>query len=132
MQSLSELISTIGFYAVLLTFPAIPVAVVIGIVLHNTLIKRLDPILFKRPYFQEKELLLYVTWPFSLLKTAGYIMLITCPGAAKWKRFKGFDKAVPVRKPLVLLSYIEVVLLAAMLFSLVLLMASALVLWVIN
>ncbi|MGD8177384.1 hypothetical protein, partial [Marinimicrobium sp. ARAG 43.8] len=114
MQISPELISTVGLYAVLLTFPAIPVAIIIGIVLHNTLINRLDPLLFKRPYFQEKELLLYVTWPFSFLKTAGYIMLITCPKAAKWKRFKGFDKNVPVGKPLVVLSYIEVALFAAM------------------
>lgn len=130
MEALS--ISTIGLYAVLLTFPAVPVAIVIGIVLHNTLIKRLDPILFKRPYFREKELLLYVTWPFSFLKTAGYIMLITCPAAAKWKRFKGFDKNVPVGKPLVVLGYIEVALFAIMLLSLVLLMAIALVLWLIG
>lgn len=125
-------ISTIGLYAVLLTLPAVPVAIVIGIVLHITLIKRLDPILFKRPYCREKELLLCATWPFSFLKTAGYIMLITCPKAAKWKRFKGFDKEVPVGKPLVVLSYIEVVLLASMLLSLVLLMAFALVLWLVG
>ncbi|UZJ42927.1 hypothetical protein OOT55_09700 [Marinimicrobium sp. C6131] len=132
MQISSELISTIGLYAVLLTFPAIPVAIIIGIVLHNTLIKRLDPVLFKRPYFREKELHLYVTWPFSFLKTAGYIMLITCPKAAKWKRFKGFDKSVPVGKPLVVLSYIEVALLTTMILALFLLMVSALVLWLIG
>lgn len=132
MQISPELISAIGLYAVLLTFPAVPVAIVIGIVLHNTLIKRLDPILFKRPYFQEKELLLYVTWPFSFLKTVGYIMLITCPKAAKWKRFKGFDEDVPVGKPLVVLSHIEVALLAAVLLSSVLFMTSALVFWLIG
>lgn len=59
-------------------------------------------------------------------------MLITCPKAANWKRFKGLDNAVPVGKPLVLLSYIEVALLTTMILALFLLMVSALVLWLIG
>lgn len=111
MQNALELISTIGVYSVIPAVPLIVLSVAVGLVLHNALASRLDSILFKEPYFHQKELRTYVVWPLTWLKTMAYILLVTCPKLAKWKRFKGFNEALPLAWFLVVLCYIELMLL---------------------
>lgn len=69
-------------------------------VLHNILCKKLDPILFKEPYFQKSELVNYLCWPLSSLRSMNYITLIAAPSIAKRKRFSGFDGSLPVGRKL--------------------------------
>ena len=66
------------------------------IILHNILVPKLDHILFKEPYFKKSELINYVDWPLSFIKSINYIGLIAFPKLAKRKRFKGFNGQLPV------------------------------------
>ncbi|MGD8177439.1 hypothetical protein [Marinimicrobium sp. ARAG 43.8] len=126
MQSTLDVINTIGVYSVIPAIPLVLLSVIFGIVLHNTLISRLDPILFKEPYFHKKELNTYVVWPLTILKTVGYILLVTSPKMAKWKRFKGFSGTLPVGKSLIVLCYIELVLLFMVMLIAIVMMTTGL------
>ena len=64
--------------------------------IHLTLLPKLDPILFRQPFFQPKELLNYQIFPLSLFRSLNYIYLIVCPKLAKKKRFKNFDEPLPI------------------------------------
>lgn len=65
-------------------------------ILHKILPKKLDKILFRKPYFKEAELYNYQFFPLSLVKSINYIYLIAFPRWAKRKRFKGLDTSLPV------------------------------------
>lgn len=64
--------------------------------LHHLLPSRLDPILFRKPFFKTSELLNYKFFPLSLFRSMNYIYLIALPTLAKKKRFKGFHEPLPV------------------------------------
>lgn len=124
MKSTLDVIHTVGVYSVIPAIPLVLLSVIFGLVLHNTLIRRLDPVLFKEPYFHKKELNTYVVWPLTMLKTVGYILLVTFPKLAKWKRFKGFSGTLPVGKSLIVLCYIELVLLFMVMLTAVIMMTA--------
>lgn len=77
------------------------------IILHNILGPKLDRILFKEPYFKKSELVNYVSWPLSFVKSINYIYLIAAPGWAKRKRFKGLKKPLPISTTLKIFCKIE-------------------------
>ncbi|MBU3068580.1 hypothetical protein KOI40_02050 [Aestuariicella sp. G3-2] len=65
---------------------SIILALIIVVPLHISLCKRLDPLLFKEPYFQQSELGIYNSWPLSIIRSTSYMLLITWPKLVK-KRF---------------------------------------------
>jgi len=65
-------------------------------VLHKLLPPKLDPILFREPWFQKSELVNYQFFPLSLIRSLNYSYLIAWPSMAKRRRFKGLEQALPV------------------------------------
>ena len=63
--------------------------VVLWHILHLVLCKKYDKILFREPYFRLTELTVYRSWPLSLFRSMGYILLLGIPTLAKKRRFKG-------------------------------------------
>lgn len=57
-------------------------------ILHFILCNKYDATLFRQPYFRINELSVYTVWPFSLIRSMGYIMLLGAPSLAKKRRFK--------------------------------------------
>lgn len=47
MQIILDVVSTVGYYSIFPVLVITPAAIVIGLILHNTLITRLDPLLFQ-------------------------------------------------------------------------------------
>ncbi len=60
--------------------------------------RRLDPILFREPWFSSAEMVMYSSWPLSLFKVSQYMLLFTFPNASKRKRFIGLKQSLPVGK----------------------------------
>ena len=56
--------------------------------LHYVLCKKYDALLFREPYFRLTELIVYSSWPLSLFRSMGYIVLLGVPSLAKRRRFK--------------------------------------------
>jgi len=75
------------------------------IVMHNILYRRLDPILFKEPWFNPQQLVMFNAWPLSFFKTINYLFLLTYPNYAR-KRNKKFKdlKDIPHVEPSILLA----------------------------
>jgi len=65
-------------------------------ILHKLLPPKLDPILFKEPWFQKSELVNYQFFPLSLIRSLNYSYLITWPSMAKRRRFKGVNLNLPI------------------------------------
>ena len=65
-------------------------------VLHKLLPPKLDPILFKEPWFQKSELVNYRFFPLSLIRSLNYSYLIAWPSMAKRRRFRGLEQNLPV------------------------------------
>jgi len=65
-------------------------------VLHKLLPPKLDPILFREPWFQKSELVNYQFFPLSLIRSLNYSYLIAWPSMAKRRRFRGVDQDLPV------------------------------------
>jgi hypothetical protein len=87
------------FWFLLITVSGLTVAALaclLWVVLHKVLCSKLDPLLFRRPYFQKTELANYRYWPLNILRSANYSYLIAFPSLAKRKRFAGFDEALQV------------------------------------
>jgi len=63
-------------------------------ILHKVLPQRLDTHLFRKPFFNDAELINYQFFPLSLVKTLNYSYLIALPRMAKRKRFKKLNKEV--------------------------------------
>lgn len=84
---------TIVFWLLVISSIAIFILIVYWNILHLFLTRKYDPILFRAPYFNSSELGVYSVWPFSLVKTTGYILLITNAPFAK-KRFKGLEQLI--------------------------------------
>ena len=61
-------------------------------VLHKILPARLDGILFRKPFFNQRELINYQFFPLSLVRSLNYSYLIALPALAKRKRFKYLEK----------------------------------------
>ncbi|MCH8497406.1 MAG: hypothetical protein LAT63_02925 [Marinobacter sp.] len=83
--------------------------------LHLTLLPKLDAILFRQPFFQERELWNYQIFPLSLLRSLNYIYLVAFPRLAKKKRFKGFDESLPISWPTIAACKLHAVLCALIL-----------------
>ncbi len=47
--------------------------------MHNLLSRRLDPILFREPWFNATQLVMFSSWPLSFIKTINYMFLIGYP-----------------------------------------------------
>ncbi len=84
-----------------MTVPAI-LAFVLWNILHVVLSWKYDDLLFKGPNFRRNELLLYTSWPISLLKSMVYMLLLSAPEILKKKRFKGLELDFGEEKILVL------------------------------
>lgn len=65
-------------------------------ILHKVLPRRLDAQLFRKPFFNDAELINYRVFPLSLVKSLNYSYLIAIPGMAKRKRFKKLDEKIRV------------------------------------
>lgn len=72
-------------------------------VLHRLLPPKLDPILFREPWFKKSELVNYQFFPLSLIRSLNYSYLIAWPRMAKHRRFKGFDRNLPVSAGIIVL-----------------------------
>jgi len=73
------------------------ILVIFLIIMHNILYPRLDPILFKEPWFNPAQLEMFSAWPLSLIKTVIYMFLIAYPNLIrKKKRFKNLKEVPPV------------------------------------
>src|SRR5690606_37829601 len=59
--------------------------------IHEPLCRKLDPILFKEPYFRKSELQRYQHYPLCIIKSANYMYLIAIPSLAKKRRFRNFQ-----------------------------------------
>lgn len=79
-------------------------------ILHKKLTPKLDPMLFREPYFKPQELTNYLVWPLSMIRSLNYIYLIGFPQWAKRKRFKGFSESLPVSHGETLTCRVEVAL----------------------
>ena len=123
---MAELIGNVFVYCIWVMIPILPLFVVLGFSLHYILLVRLDPILFKEPYFHKKELPVFSVWPFSMIKALMYILLITWPRLAKHKRFKGVDTPLPVGKGIFISCYIELILLGVICVASVILVTAGL------
>ena len=64
--------------------------IVLWHILHFILCKKYDDILFREPIFNRMELAIYNSWPLSLVRSMGYVLLLAAPNfySAK-RRFKG-------------------------------------------
>jgi len=49
------------------------------LIMHNNLCRRLDPILFKKPWFTDTQLVMFDSWPLSFIKSMQYMFLIGYP-----------------------------------------------------
>lgn len=123
---MTEVIGNVAVYCIWVMIPILPLFMVLGFALHYILLVRLDPILFKEPYFHKKELPVFSVWPFSMIKALMYILLVTWPKLAKCKRFKGVDRPLPIGRGIVLSCYIELVLLALICLAAVILITAGL------
>jgi len=65
-------------------------------IMYLILARRLDPILFREPWFSSAELALYSSWPLCLFKVNQYMFLFTFPNRSKRKRFIGLNQSLPV------------------------------------
>jgi len=65
--------------------------VVIQHILGVILAKKLDVHFFKPPYFTDGEVVVYGSWPMSLLRYATYIIHTAFPVILHKSRFKGHD-----------------------------------------
>lgn len=63
-------------------------------ILHLFLTRKYDKELFKAPYFFPGELAVCTVWPFSLLKTTAYILLITGSPLLAKRRFKDLKEPI--------------------------------------
>lgn len=88
----------LGLVLICIAMIVICVVYPLWLVLHTLLTKKLDPILFKEPYFQRSELTNYRVFPLSALRSFAYIYLVAAPRWAKKKRFKGFNEPLPITK----------------------------------
>ncbi len=95
-------VSTVGMIGVVIFVSALVlciISLVFVTVMQHFLSKRLDPILFREPWFTSAELALYSSWPLSLIKSVNYMFLITYPDyVKKKKRFKSLTD-VPTVQP---------------------------------
>lgn len=89
-------------------------AYILWLYLHLTLCRKLDPILFREPYFRSSELINYRYWPLNALRSLNYIYLLALPAMAKKKRFNGFNLELPVGLWLKALAKVQLLLLISM------------------
>lgn len=94
-------ISLIGFIGAGLFISGavlVSILIVFLIVMHNILHPRLDPILFREPWFNSAQLDMFSAWPLSLIKSMSYIFLIAYPSFfLNRKRFNGLETVPPVQ-----------------------------------
>jgi hypothetical protein len=64
------------------------IMIVLWHILHFILCKKYDELLFREPYFRLTELAVYSTWPLSLFRSMGYVLLLGAPSLATKRRFK--------------------------------------------
>ena len=60
--------------------------IVLWHILHFILCKKFDDQLFQEKYFNTNELGIYSVWPFSLVRSMGYILLVAAPNFYITKR----------------------------------------------
>lgn len=96
----ADTIFTVFLYLIATGFTVALIFYPLWAVLHRILCRQLDPMLFRKPFFQETELESYQAFPLSLLKSINYIYLIAYPTLARRKRFRDLDRELPISKPL--------------------------------
>lgn len=70
---------------------------ILWVTLHNILYKKLDALLFRKPWFSPAELVMYSSWPLSLIKSMLYMVLISFPNFSKKRRFKGINQNLEIK-----------------------------------
>jgi len=97
MQEVS-LVGVIGAGLFISGAVLVSILLVFLIIMHNILYPRLDPILFREPWFNSAQLDMFSTWPLSLIKSMNYMFLIAYPGFfLNRKRFNGLKTVPPVQ-----------------------------------
>lgn len=76
------------------------ISLIFATVMHNILYRRLDPILFREPWFSSAERALFSSWPLSLVKAGHYMFLIAYPKRSRRKRFINLEQELPIDKHL--------------------------------
>lgn len=101
------------------------VLIVLWHILHFILCNKFDELLFKEPIFNQMELAIYSSWPLSLVRSMGYILLIGAPGFfITKKRFKDVSITLSNSYILILLSRVLLFdIIVCFLFLLVMLVA---------
>jgi len=97
-----------------LIFYGMPLAIlmIVLVVVQNwTLSRRLDKYLFNENYFTPQEMVMFSSFPLSLLKTLGYIRLITFPNSLR-KRFGSTSVRDKINGLDLFLSHFTMILLA--------------------
>ena len=92
-------ISTIAIITAVLGISGLVLAFIVLlflIVMHNILYRRLDPILFREPWFSSAEMAMFSSWPLSLIKASHYMFLIIYPKRSLKKRFIGLKQELPI------------------------------------
>ncbi len=83
---------TIAFYALFFGEAIFGIGMIVLLhVMHFILTRKFDSLLFKEPYFRKNELFVYTIWPFSLIRTIGYMLFLVFPDYVKRKRFKDVE-----------------------------------------
>jgi len=105
-----ELIGIIGFGSVFLSLILIVILAVYIHIMYLFLSKRLDASLFQSPWFSDAELIMYSSWPLSMLRIFYYMYFITFPKYLGRKRFKGVNSPLPLSPILIIASKIYMAL----------------------
>ena len=79
-----------GNFVFLYLITGLPVFVILLVFVHLKFPKTITNDLFKEPYFNQQELLIFSTFPYSLLKTLAFLRGTVAPGTIR-NRFKDYD-----------------------------------------
>jgi len=90
------------------------------IVMHGFLCRLLDPILFREPWFNSTQLVMFDSWPLSYIKSMNYMFLIGFPNMTlrvsrftneNWltKRFSSRFKGMHLKDVPIVHSYVKTV-----------------------
>jgi len=74
-----DIFDAIGVGLFLCLLFLLPTLLVFLFSMHNKIIKQLDPILFKEPWFNASQLIMFQSWPLSFFKSVNYMLLIGFP-----------------------------------------------------
>lgn len=111
----ANIIWTIAVSGAVIIFALIAILIPFLMIMHTVLTRRLDPLLFKEPWFNATQLVTFQSWPLSFIKTVIYMFLIAYPNyIRKKKRFNGLEQVPDVKPSIIIASKLYTTLHVAM------------------